>query len=330
MAKLLIYGASGYTGTLISNYAKRLGLEIILAGRSKSKLEKLASTLQVPFRVFAVDDPPLVDASLQGASVLLNCAGPFKRTAEPLINACIRTRVHYLDIAAELDSYRLAEEHDDEARRAGTLLLPGCGGSVAMLGCLAGRAAERVTAAQPPARIDIALHVAGPVSRGSAVSAAENLFARCLQRREGALVEQDAGAAMQFDFGDGRGDVACSPATLPDLVTLWRSTGARNIRTFVHVSGDAFAEGRLEDLPDGPTAEQRAANPYHVAAVVAGTDGAVTGEVLHTKNGYSFTSVAAVQAARRVMAGVACGGFQTPAGLFGNDFTRCVDEEDVV
>lgn len=95
-------------------------------------------------------------------------------------------------------------------------------------------------------------------------------------------------------------------------------TGTRNIRTFVHVSGDAFAEGRLADLPDGPTAEQRAANPCRVAAVVTGADGAVTREVLHTRNGYSFTSVAAVQAARRVMAGVACGGGGGPRRRLGS------------
>lgn len=81
-----------------------------------------------------------MDKALSDVTAILNCAGPYYRTAEPLMRASIRTGTHYLDIAAELDSYLLAEKLDNEATFAGILLLPGSGGSVAMLGCLAGYA----------------------------------------------------------------------------------------------------------------------------------------------------------------------------------------------
>jgi short subunit dehydrogenase-like uncharacterized protein len=66
-----------------------------------------------------------------------------------LITACIRNQVHYLDVAAELDSYKLAEKHDAQAKAANVMLLPGCRGSVAMLGCLADHAVARLSNTTP-------------------------------------------------------------------------------------------------------------------------------------------------------------------------------------
>ncbi|KAH8127505.1 hypothetical protein FP744_10003357 [Trichoderma asperellum] len=321
MKGLMIYGAAGYTGRLASEFAKSLGLQFIVAGRSESKLKALAACLGVEYRIFTVNDSKLVDASLQGVRVLLNCSGPFLHTAKPLIEACIRNGVHYLDIAAELDSYELSEQKHEEAKKANIMLLPGCGGSVAMLGCLADFMVEHVA---NPISIDIALHVAGPMSRGSAISAAENLSSKCFQRLNGKLVDQGSGHAMQFDFDDGRGSVSCFPATLPDLITLWRSTNIPNIKTFVHVAGGTFPTDNLHSMPEGPTAQQRETNPYHVAAIVTGPDDTTNRAVLHIVNGYTFTPLASVEAARRVLMGEAQAGFQTPSNLFGYRFAESI------
>ncbi|KAK3297135.1 Saccharopine dehydrogenase-domain-containing protein [Chaetomium fimeti] len=327
MPELMIYGCTGYTGRLVAEYAKSLGLGFILAGRSENGVRALAARFDARYRAFDLGDELLIDASLQDVSVLLNCAGPFARTAGPLMEACIRSGTHYLDVAAELDGYHLADELDRKAREAKVMLMPGCGGSVAMLGCLAGHALERV---ERPVSLDIALCVAGPMSRGSVVSAAESSLAtQCLERVWGALAQkQDAGAATSaFDFDDGKGQVACFPVTLPDLITIWKATKVPNIRTFVHASGNALAAlptGDLTSLPDGPTAQERAASPYHACVVVTSEDRSVKRAVLHTVNGYTFTSQASVEAVKRVLAGEAAGGFQTPAGMFGARFVESV------
>lgn len=206
----------------------------MIAGRSQSEsaLAVLADELGVEYRLFAIDDLADDRSSLGGIQVLLNCAGPFLRTAAPLMRACITSGVHYLDIAAELDSYRLAEALDGEARTAGAMLLPGSGGSVAMLGSLASHAAKRVTT---PVKLSIALDVAGGFSRGSAVSASENITIGTLHRVNGKLVERSPEAVRDFDFGNG--PTTCFPVTLPDLITIWHATGIPTIATFVHVTG---------------------------------------------------------------------------------------------
>ncbi|KAH6635762.1 Saccharopine dehydrogenase-domain-containing protein [Chaetomium tenue] len=332
MPEFMLYGCTGYTGRLVAEYAKSLGLGFILAGRSEDGVQALAAQLDAQYRVFNLNDALLIDASLRGVPVLLNCAGPFARTAGPLMEGCIRNGTHYLDIAAELDSYHLADKLDQKAREAKVMLMPGCGGSVAMLGCLASHALEGV---ERPASIDVALHVAGAMSRGSVASAAEGgLATQCLERVRGALVQkQDAanpGAATNdFDFGDGKGQVTCFPVTLPDLITIWKTTGVPNIRTFVHASGMTTlpaGDSDLASLPEGPTARERAASPYHACVAVTSEDGpgSVKRAVLHTVNGYTFTSQASVEAVRRALGGEVQGGFQTPAGVFGTRFVESV------
>nr|WP_314468936.1 saccharopine dehydrogenase NADP-binding domain-containing protein [uncultured Novosphingobium sp.] len=324
MTKLMIYGAAGYTGRMAATNARTRGLDFVIAGRAQdeTKLQPIAKELGVEYRLFPVDD---ATASLADISVLLNCAGPFMRTAEPLMRACIATGTHYLDIAAELDSYRLAEVLDGEAQAAGVMLLPGSGGSVAMLGSLAGHAAMRV---EKPVSLSIALHVAGGFSRGSAVSASENVTTETLRRIDGQLVGRGADEVRTFDFGDG--PATAFPVTLPDLITIWRATDIPDIETFVYVTDGAFPAGDLTAMPDGPTAEQREANRYHASVEVTGADGTVVRSILDTVNGYTFTTIAAAEAARRVIGGEARPGFQTPAGLFGDDFALTIADTRII
>lgn len=327
MTKLMIYGAAGYSGRLVAANAKAHGLDFVIAGReqSEAKLAFLAEELGVEYRLFAVDDGEALVPALVDIAVLLNCAGPFMRTAEPLMRACIAGGVHYLDIAAEMDSYRLAEVLDREAKAAGVMLLPGSGGSVAMLGSLAGHAAKR---ARRAVKLSIALHVAGGFSRGSAVSASENVTTQTLRRVDGKLVDRSADEVHSFDFGDG--PATAFPVTLPDLITIWRATDIPDIETFVSVTDGAFPGGDLAAMPDGPTIEERDANRYHAAVEVTDEDGTVIRSVLDTVNGYSFTTIAAAEAARRVLDGEVRTGFQTPATLFGIGFAETIADTSIV
>ncbi|KAJ5087578.1 NAD(P)-binding protein [Penicillium angulare] len=320
MSALLIYGATGYTGRMVSEHAKTIGLDFAIAGRTESKLKDMASRLNVPYYAFDLHGTAILDSNLKDTFAILNCAGPYMQTAKPLMEACIRNGTHYLDISAEVASYQQAQQYDDAAKEGGIMLLPGCGGSVAMLGCLASHVISQV---KNPQTIDIALHVAGSMSRGSAISAS-NMKVGCLQLIDGNLVEQDTSTTADFDFDDGNGSVASFPVTLPDLLTISKSSNIANVRTFAHVSGTSFPTGEIELLPDGPTAAERDAAPYHAVAVVTSEDGIIRRAALHTLNGYTFTCLASVEAARRVLENETRKGFQTPVMIFGKDFVNAI------
>ncbi|TFH80347.1 saccharopine dehydrogenase family protein [Pseudomonas kribbensis] len=317
MSKLMIYGATGYTGRMAAEHARSLGLDVVIAGRTAEKLQSLAAQLDVPYRVFAAD--AVAAESLGGIAVLLNFAGPFAQTADIFMQACIKAGVDYLDITAEINVYRRAEQLGAEAAKAGVMLLPGVGWDVVPTDCLAMHVARRV---QEPRSLKIALQVAGSMSRGSALSVAEIVGAGLLARVDGRLVATPDAEPRHFDFGDG--PVACVPLSFGDLVTGWHSTGIPDIAMYVHISGDAFPEGDLSLLPDGPSAEQRAAHRARAVAEVSGVNGSVARSVIETVNGYTYTPLVAVEAARRVLAGERRPGFETPARVFGIEFARSI------
>ena len=96
--KIVVFGASGHTGRFVVAELARRGMMGVLAGRDPDKLRALHKTYP-PFetRIASVDDPASLDRALLGASLVINCAGPFLETAVPLMEAALRARIHYLD-----------------------------------------------------------------------------------------------------------------------------------------------------------------------------------------------------------------------------------------
>lgn len=317
MNKLMIYGATGYTGRMAAEHAKAQGLDVVIAGRTHEKLESLALELDVPYRVFTPDRQTA--QHLNDIGVLLNFAGPFAQTAEALMHACIVAGVDYLDITAEINVYRLAERLGSQAAEAGVMLMPGVGWDVVPTDCLAVHVARRV---QDPQSLKVALQVAGSMSRGSALSVSEIIGAGLLARIDGLLIATPDAQPRDFDFGQG--PTLCAPLSFGDLVTAWHSTGIPDIAMFVNITGDAFPEGDLSQLPDGPSAEQREAHRARAVAEVTGGDGSVARSMIETVNGYSYTPLAAVAAARRVLDGDRKPGFETPARVFGVGFAETI------
>ncbi|WP_426160747.1 saccharopine dehydrogenase family protein [Pseudomonas sp. DWR1-3-2b2] len=317
MKTLMIYGATGYTGRMAAHHAKTLGLNLVLAGRNAERLASLAVELDAPYRVFTADT-----AQLEGIDVLLNFAGPFAQTAAALMRACIVNGTDYLDITAEINVYRLAEQLGAEAD---VMLLPGVGWDVVPTDCLAMHVARRV---QQPQSIKIALQVPGAMSRGSAMSVSEIIGAGVMARIEGELVATPDAQPQHLDFGDG--PALCAPLSFGDLVTAWHSSAIPTIAMFVHITGEAFPEGDLSLLPDGPTQAQRDAHRARAVAEVTGLDGSVARSVIETVNGYSYTPLAAVEAARRVLGGERRAGFETPAKLFGVGFAQTIAGTQII
>ena len=204
MSTLLIYGATGYTGRMAAERAKALGVRFEIAGRNHARLAAIAAQLDVPYRVFDIDAD--VAESLSGISVLLNFAGPFAYTAEPLMRACIRAGVDYLDITAEINVYRLAEQLGVEAASHHVMLLPGVGWDVVPADSLAVHVAKRV---EEPFALSIALQVPGSMSRGSAMSVSEIMGAGVMARVDGEMVAAPDATPRHFEFGEG--PVMCVP-----------------------------------------------------------------------------------------------------------------------
>lgn len=319
--RLMIYGATGYTGKLLAEEAVRRGLNPILAGRNAGKLAELAGRLGGPeTRCFDLDDPATIRRELRDVGCVLHAAGPFAETASQMMEACIAEKVHYLDITGEFTVYALAESLSDRAEAAGVMLMPGVGWDVVPSDCVALHTARR---AKAPGSLRLALNHFGGVSRGSVISGAGIMAVGPKARRDGVVVSPDDQQPTAFDFGHGPQN--CVPMAMGDIVTAWKSTRIPNIEVYFAISEQgAFAAPDLSKMAEGPTAEERDAGRSRVLAEVTDADGSVVRSLIETSSGYSYTGESGIEVARRVLAGDFKPGFQSPASAYGSELATSV------
>ncbi|MFE9006730.1 saccharopine dehydrogenase family protein [Streptomyces sp. NPDC007875] len=334
--RLLVYGATGYTGKLVAEHAKESGLDVVAAGRNQERVKALGEELGVASRAFTVDDPALLRDALDGITVVLNVAGPFHRTAAPLMDACIDKGVHYLDTTAEYDVFAAARSRHAEAEAAGVMVMSGAGWDVVPSDCVAAHVAARVT---EPISLRLALKLlsAAPeeseglnlFSRGSIVSATEGIGdLGVLVRKDGDIVALPEPKAASFDFGDD-GLEECVSVSMGDLITSHYATGVPSIEVYVQVGQPLPIDLDLSTLPDGPTAQERQVGRSKVVAEVTGRDGSVTRALIDTPTGYRFTQLSSVEIGRRVLNGSFTPGFQSPSSAYGPELALAVGDSQI-
>jgi short subunit dehydrogenase-like uncharacterized protein len=334
--RVLIYGATGYTGRLIAARLQDSGSEPVIAGRSPQRVQALAAQLGVTGWVMTPDDLNTLDEALGNVDVLINAASPFALTAPPLIQSCLRTKAHYLDITGELPVFQDAFGYDAAARERGIMIMPGTGLGIVASDCLATHVASLV----PDAKyLRIGLLRPSSFSRGTFRSALGLANSRVSIRRNDQMISLPVGRLQRtFDFGDGeRQSVAVSWA---DVFTAWHSTGIKNIeayfeanfasRTFYQLGAGVADAMQLSPaktlidavagvLPEGPPEDQRRAERCVIVAEAENSWRQKRCARLETPDGYSFTAEATAAIAQRVICGDFVSGFQTPAKVYGAD-----------
>ena len=352
MSELVIYGSYGYTGTLIAEAAVERGLDPVLAGRERRTLVSQAARLDCEFEVASLDEPKVLDMMLDDATAVLNCAGPFSRTWEPMVEACLRTGTHYLDITGELTVFEAIHEGDDRAEEAGVMLLPGVGFDVVPTDCLAARLAERLPDAE---RLELAFRAENGVSRGTAKTMVEHLDAGGAVRRDGHVEEVPiAHETRTVDFGWGLGAHHAAAIPWGDVATAYHTTGIPNVTTYMTMPERAVQLQRavglvtpllslppvrtglqwlIEQTTEGPDANERESGRSYVWGEASTADGDRVVARLRGPHTYALTVETALATAKRALDGDAPVGFQTPAGAYGPDLILDVDgveREDVV
>jgi short subunit dehydrogenase-like uncharacterized protein len=129
--KVIVYGASGYTGRLVCEYLREFGVPFIAAGRDKARIAEALNTVPgidtVDHEIVEVahDAGPLSEL-FDGASVVCNMVGPFAQHGAEVVEACLAAGTHYLDTTGEQDWLIAAgEAYGQRMAEQGLLLAPG-------------------------------------------------------------------------------------------------------------------------------------------------------------------------------------------------------------
>jgi short subunit dehydrogenase-like uncharacterized protein len=110
---LALFGATGFTGGLTARYLAGngpAGLRWVLAGRNRTKLERVRSSLEpalaegVPapdLLVADAADSAALDEVAGAAKVVVTTVGPYALYGEPLVAACAAAGTAYVDLTGE-------------------------------------------------------------------------------------------------------------------------------------------------------------------------------------------------------------------------------------
>ncbi|MEQ9300526.1 MAG: saccharopine dehydrogenase NADP-binding domain-containing protein [Cyclobacteriaceae bacterium] len=335
--KYLIYGAYGFTGKLITKRAVKKGHDIIIAGRNAEETEALANEHKLPFLAYSLDETKLLDDSLREVDAVLHCAGPYSKTALPMMDACIRCGVHYLDITGELEIFELAASKSEEAKKAGIVIMPGVGFDVVPTDCLASYLKSRMPDAT---HLEMGFKGVSKLSRGTALTMAENMHKGGMIREGGELKSVPAAYKTRQVAINGKpqtfvsipwGDVSTSyhSTAIPNIV-LYTGVHPKQVgtmRTLYKLRGlfklgfiQRLIQNKIRKSVKGPNEQLLNEGRSYIWGEVSNESGEKLFVRLETMEGYRLTSITAVLAMEKLLTGNVYAGFKTPSLAFGPDF----------
>lgn len=338
--KILIYGANGYTGSLIAKEAKKQQVSVSLAGRNKEAIQRIAKETGFNYEVVNLKDSKALERLLNNFHTVIHCAGPFSETATPMVEACIHTKTNYLDITGEIWVFESIQMFDKRAQEAGIKLIPGVGFDVVPTDCLAALLKEKM-----PDATKIEMCFTGDktaISRGTAVTMAKNIAKGGFIRVNGQLKNVPLAyktKSIQFPHQEQW------VMTIPwgDLMTTYHQTGIPNIEIYSGASLkmikrlrryrslkfllginwiQKLVRKKIENTITGPSEERLLNGKTYITGKVINNSGDEITASLTTPEAYYLTAKTALEAAKILISGgnEIKNGYLTPAQAFGKEF----------
>lgn len=347
-ARILLFGATGYTGDLTARSLVRQGARPVLVARSAERVQALAAELGGLETVVAdVGRPESVAATVQAGDVLISTVGPFLRFGEPAVRAAAEKGAHYLDSTGEGPFMReVFERWGPVAAGNGVGLLTAFGFDYVPGNLAAGLA---LAEAGPEAvAVDVGYFPVGfKTSGGTRASIAGMMLEDGFAFRDGRLQSERAGRRRRtFDVrgksltgvslpGSEHLGLAAVHPTLREIgvylgvppaaarflgASTAASTPLRRSETLRGLGGKAAARF-VKGSTGGPSAAERAGSTHTMVAEARSASGAVlTTVTLAGPDPYDFTAdILAWGAIRAADTGLLAAGGLGPVGAYGLD-----------
>jgi saccharopine dehydrogenase (NAD+, L-lysine-forming) len=297
----VVLGATGNTGTYITENLVRRGFSVTLAGRDPRRLTELAQRLGGrATTVVDIADRDSLHVAATAGRVLVNTVGPFARLAPAVLAACLDTGTSYVDIGNERAAVRAVFDLDEAARARGVTLVTGAG-----FGQVSTEAPLVTLLAYEPNPTRVIVAAAAETARqteGVRTTVAETIADGATTYVGGELVRGPLGQnATVLTFGGRTHQVL--PAPMGDLEAARRISGAMNVTAYITPPGEA-------------------AGPNHQSfgyAEITGADGTTRTAVLSTGEGVAFGVHVAAETATRLLGSARRPGAWTPIHLLGTD-----------
>jgi NAD(P)-dependent dehydrogenase (short-subunit alcohol dehydrogenase family) len=298
-----VFGAYGHTGRFVVAELRKRGLKPILSGRDSDKLNTFAAAAypESEIRAASIDDAASLDEAISGAAAVINCAGPFMDTAQPVIEAALRACVHYLDVTAEQPAVRVAfEQFADAAQDAGIVVAPAVAFYGGLSDLLATAAIGDWTAADE-IRVGIALDSWQP-TLGTRLTGKRNTARRLVVSNHKPEHLADPPPTAVWDFPPPFGTQEVVGLPFSEIITISSHLEAAEIHSYINLA--PLADVRNPDTPAPVAADEsgRSAQIFLVD-VIARKGSEERRATASGRDIYAVTAPIVVEAVERILAG---------------------------
>jgi short subunit dehydrogenase-like uncharacterized protein len=347
--RLILFGATGYTGRLTAAAMVARGDRPVLAARAREKVEGMAAELGgLESAVADVSDPASVRALVEPGDAIVATVGPFARWGDPAVEAAIGAGASYIDSTGEPAFIRrVFERFGPRAEAAGAGLVTAFGYDW-VPGNLAGALALR-EAGEAATRVDVGYFTTGGglggMSGGTRASAAGAMTEPSFRWQSGIRTERGAKRVRSF-FAAGKERQAISVGssehfTLPrvhpslrevDVYLGWFGNRSRMMSAVAAVNAGitkvpgakaaiGALTGRISGSTGGPSEADRAGTGSAAVALAYDDAGTELAKVeVRGPNGYDLTaSMLAWGGSHAATNGMRAAGALGPVEAFGLD-----------
>jgi hypothetical protein len=301
-----VFGAYGHTGKFVVAELAARGFVPVPSGRNARAVQELADEHGLEARVASADDATSLDRALAGTVAVINCAGPFATTTGPVIEAALRAKIPYLDVAAELEANLDTFTHyRKRAQEAGAVIIPAMaffGG----LGDLLATAAMGDWTKADEAHIAYALSSWHPTA-GTRLSGAVSRERRGdvrLRYRGGQWERRtDAAPSLQWTFPEPTGvREVIGEFTMADVVTVPQHLSIPDVTTYMTAEAVRDVASPHTSAPTASDESGRSDQTFLVDVVVR-LGGAERRATASGQDIYAVTAPLVVEALDRVLTG---------------------------
>lgn len=280
---IAVIGAKGHTGSFIVAELARRGISTIAIGRDRANL----------------DEPASIDRALDGASAVINAAGPFLDTARPVIEAALRRGIHYFDVTAEQAvALSTFERYDREARTRGIVILPAAG-FYGGLGDLLATAALGDWTSADEIRLYVALDSWWP-TEGTRKTGRRNTVPRVVISSGTLVPQQQPAKAETHAFPDAFGEHCVVEVPLSETILISRHISTREMHNFINETPLKDLSSPTTPPPVAHDERGRSAQTFLMEAVVQ-KDHELRRTFASGRDIYAITAPLVVEAAERIV-----------------------------
>lgn len=325
---IAIYGAYGHTGKFITAELYQQGYTLVLSGRDEEKLLSLKQKYpESTIKTANINDEKTLDNAFSGADIIINCAGPFLDTAEPIIQSALRLGIHYIDLSAEQKAVLDVFENFSEKAKGKILIIP----AVAFYGGLGDLLSTAIT--HDWDKIDeiniyIGLDSWHP-TKGTRLTGDRNHYTR-LTLKNNRLQELEPSSPIEWNFKNPIGIKEVVSLPLSEIITISRHLNVNTINTYLSLN--SLNDLRNKDTPEPePTDEKNRSSQHFSLEVVALKDNLKRAITAQGQDIYAVTSPLVVETVNRIFSGkIAKTGVTVIGEIFdANDFLKSLNEDDI-